>query len=259
MAFLPGFDLEKIKDGVGAGVKMAQDGLAAGIRSAQEGVANIDVDAIVEGARGGIASGMSTVSDVVGGIVPKEDVAGDKTQDCREFVAILWYLIQIDGSVSDEEKAAFEQLALCVDESYRSYAAELEAECASSLEMSAKEFGLSSGAKIEAQKIIEALQPSYTDAKLLCWNLLALANSDGVSEEEVDFIRFVSEKAGVARSVFEELRNYSDAAGEIGSAREQLRRSNRSYADVEPLVVEYEKRERAILEAAQALVEDRRG
>lgn len=257
MVFLPGLDLEKIKDGVSSGVKMAQDGLAAGVRSAQEGIANVNVDAIAEGAKSGIAFGVSAVSEVVEGLVPKENDADDEHQDYREFIAILWYLAQVDGIVSDEEKKALEQLALSVDEGYGRYAEELEAECASSLEVSAKEFGLSAGAKIEAQKIIETLQLSHVEAKLLCWNLLALANSDGMSGGEFDFIRFVSEIAGVSRSVFEELRNYSDAVVEIGSARERLRKSNRGYADVESLVVEYEKRERAVLEAAQALVEDR--
>lgn len=254
MAF---FDLDKIREGVESSAKAAQEGLAAGIKSAQEGLSNVKVDEMVEGAKSAVATGASAIGGIVNGIVPKDSKEGESPSSYREFVAILWYLIHVDGVLSSEERETLARIAGDIDDNYSSYASELEEECASTYQTSAVEFGPQVAAKIEAQKIIESMEITPMDAKLMCWNLLALASSDSIDESELDFIRFVSEKAGVSQSVFEELRNYNDAIAEIGEAIAQLKASDRSYAEVEPLVSEFEKREQIVLKAAQALVSDR--
>lgn len=165
-------------------------------------------------------------------------------------------MIHVDGAFSVEERETLDRIAGGIDDNYSAYAGELEEECASTYKTSVAEFGPQAAAKVEAQKIIESMEISPRDAKLMCWNLLALAGSDGVDESELDFIRFVSAKAGVSQSVFEELRNYNDAIAEIGTACAQLKASDRSYSEIEPLVSEFEKREQVILEAVQALVSD---
>lgn len=254
MAF---FDLSKIREGVESGAKMAQEGLAAGIKSAQEGLSNFKVDDMVEGARGAVATGTSAIGGIIDGIVPKDSKEDEPPSSCREFVAILWYLVHVDGAFSVEEREALDRIAGDIDSNYSAYASELEEECASTYKVSVAEFGLQAAAKVEAQKIIESMEISPRDAKLMCWNLLALAGSDGIDESELDFIRFVSAKAGVSQSVFEELRNYNDAIVEIGTTCDQLKASDRGYSEIEPLVSEFEKREQVILEAVQALVSDR--
>jgi hypothetical protein len=120
----------------------------------------------------------------------------------------------------------------------------------------AGEFGQLAACKIEAQRIVESMELSERDSRLLCWNLLALANTDGLDERETDFIRFVVRKANVDEATFEELRNYSDAIVEIEQARKALGTSDRSYSKIEPLMTEYAHREQIILGAAQALVCD---
>lgn len=244
MAFLKGLDLGKIMGAVESGVKSAKDGLS-----------KIDLEGVVQGAKEAVASGVDAVGGAIDRITGKEE-AGENPS-FKEFISLLWYLASVDGVVSEEEKETLGQLAASLDESYGEYASELETECLAKLDEGRREFGAQDAAKIEAQKIVEALKPSMQDAKLLCWNLLALANSDAIDEHEIDFIRFVSEKSGVSASVFEELRNYSDAIVEIGRSRENLRTSNRSYAEIEPLVNELADREQTILRAAQALVADR--
>ena len=251
------FDFDKIREGVESSAKKAQEGLTAGLKTAQEGLARIKVEDMVEGAKVAVASGVSTIGNAIDGIVPKDSPENEVAPSYREFIAVLWYLIHIDGAVTTEERETLDEIASSVDDAYPIYADELEQECALTLEAAAAEFGPQVAAKIEAQKVIESMDFSPIDAKLMCWNLLALANSDGLDKNELDFIRFVSEKAGVSQSVFEELRNYSDAIAEIGAACAQLKASDRSYGEIEPLVSEFEKRERVVLEAAQALVADR--
>lgn len=258
MAFLKGFDLGKLKDGVESGVKMAHGGLDAGLKAAQEGIANFKVEDMVQGARETVEAGVSTIGSAVGSLMPK--TPGEEPEspsNCREFIALLWYLANIDGVVTDQERETLNQLAGSLDDAYANYSEGLEKECSAAFSTAVRDFGPQAAAKVEAQKIIESLAPAPVEAKLMCWNLLALANADGLDANELDYIRFVSEEAGVSRSVFEELRNYSDAVVEIGKARESLKASDRPYNEVEPLVNEYAERERVVLDSAQALISDR--
>lgn len=94
-------------------------------------------------------------------------------------------------------------------------------------------------------------------AKLLCWNLLALASSDELEDNELDFIRYVSEKAGVEPSVFAEMENHGRSLVEVEKSIAQLKMSDKNYSEIEPLVSENMLRQTTILEAAQALVSDR--
>lgn len=245
MAFLKGLDIGRLKGAV-----------ESGARTAREGVANIKVDDIVQGARDIATTGKTKAKEALESVSQKSPEE-EEAPTFKDFIALLWCLANVDGVVSPEEREKLSELASNLDEEYGTYAAELEQECALKLQKHAKEFGQQNAAKIEAQMIIESLELTPRDAKLLCWNLLALANSDGLEERELDFMRFANEKAGVDSAAFEELRNYSDAIVEIERAREQLKASNRSYGEIEPLVSEFTERERLIIKAAQSLVTDR--
>lgn len=247
MALFKGIDVDKIKGAVESGAKAAQKGLS-----------NIKVDEIAKSAKGAVETGAQNAGNLIEKIKNRQtDEEQPQDQTYRDFIALLWYLASVDGEITSEEKAKLDELAQSLDEKYGEYAAELTQECSSAIQVSKKEFGVQNAAKIETQKLIEALEPTPRDARLLCWNLLAIANSDGLDEREADFIRFVSERAGLDSAVFEELKNYSNAIVEIERSQEQLKASNRTYSEIEPIMTEFAKRKQTIIEAAQALVTDR--
>ena len=247
MALFKGIDVDKIKGAV-----------ESGARAAQKGLSNIKVDEIAKSAKDAVETGAQNAGNLIEKIKNKQvDDEQQQDQPYRDFVALLWYLASVDGEITSEEKAKIDELAKSFDDDYEEYATELVQECTSEIRVSENEFGLQNAAKIEAQKLIETLEPSPRDARLLCWNLLAIANSDGLDEREADFIRFVSERAGLDPVVFEEFRNYSDAIVEIECSQEQLKESDRTYSEIEPIMTEFEKRKQTIIEAAQALVTDK--
>lgn len=259
-------NLDKLKSSVQKGVETAQKGAAnldaeaigksveSGIRFMQKNAEKVDAERVAQDAKNLAASGAAGANKLLGKLKKKPEEA--EPQAFREFVALLWYLANADGAISPEEEEKIAQLAASMDENSFSYMADVSQDCAMKLAKSGQEFGSHNATKIEAQKVIETLNLSVRDAKLLCWNLLAVANADGLDDREADFIRFASEKAGLDPAVFEELRNYSDALVEIEAARTQLKESNRSYASVEPLINELAQREQKIIQAAQALITD---
>ena len=245
MAFLKGLNVDALKGTIEAGVK-----------AAREGVANLNVEGVVQGAKDAVAAGATMVGDSVESVVRKEAEDQEGTT-LKDFIALLWCLAYIDGGISDDEKATLHQLSGELDACYESYASEVEEMYLAKLQDTSSEFGQQNAAKIEARRIVESIGPSAQDARLLCWNLLALANSDGLDEREIDFIRFVCEKAGLEAAVFAEMQNYSDAIVEIERAIEQLKTSGKPYGEIEPLVGELAGRQQVILEAIRALVTDR--
>ena len=242
-----------------AASKAAEAGkaLGSGIESARDGIANFKVEDAVQGVKDATKGGASAVGKAIESVSKKAPEEEGESSPLRNYIALLWCLVYADGEVTDAEKKAFDELSRTLDESYVSYSAELMQEYELAIQASRKEFGLHNAVKIEAQRIIESLEPSPEDAKLICWNLLALAISDGLDESEIDFIRFVGEKSDVDPAVFAELKNYADAVVEIEESIEALKQSGRSYGEIEPLVTEFAKREQTIVEAAQALIADR--
>lgn len=276
MAFLKKINVDSLKETVGASVNAAKEGIAnidvdalkdsvkesveASVKAAQDGVSNITVDGIVQGAKDAAATGAEMLSDTADGIARKvsgAEMDAETDASVKELIALLWCLAYVDGVVSDEERKTLAELSEALDSKYSEYAAEHEQEYIAKLQDASSEFGHQNAAKIEAQKIIERTGAPSEDAKLLCWNLLALANADGLDESEIDFIRFVGEKAGIDPAVFEELRNYSDAIAEIGESLDKLRLSDKSYTEIEPLVAEFTHRQQELFEAVQALIADR--
>lgn len=265
MGFLKGFDLGKLKDTVGDVAKTAQEGLASidvkeigksvsdAAMAAKSNLESIDVSGIAQGAKDLAASGAATVTSAIENLIGKEE---EEPISFRELISLLWCLAHVDGVISSEEKEKITELARSLDENYNVYSAELEQECSKHLAIQTAEFGAQTGVKIEAQRIIESMKLSERDAKLLCWNLLAVAASDGLDEKELDFVRYASERAGVDATVFEELRNYSCAIVEIDKERQQLRASDRPFGVIEPLMNELADREQIIIQAAQALITD---
>ena len=247
MAIPKGLNIGRLKESVKGGVKAAQEGLS-----------KVDASRAAQDAKDLAKRGVSNVSEAVKGVAKRSaEVESEKASPVKSFIALLWLLAYIDGDASEGERARISELAKLMDEGYDAYAEGLEAECAAKMERDAREFGRVAAAKMTARSFVAALDVSRQEAKLVCWNLLAVASSDGISDDELGFTRFVSEELGVSPAVFEELENYSAAVVEIASSRERLRESQRSYAEIEPLVKELENRERTIIEAAQALVTDR--
>lgn len=230
--------------------------VGAGLKSAQDTVGSIVPDELVKGVSDVLGAGAAAVGGAVGGVLGGNQSETDDTASLRDLVALMWCLSTADGIVTGEERAKLAELAESIDENYETYADDVERECAEHISKAVGEFGQLAACKIEAQRIVESMELSERDSRLLCWNLLALANTDGLDERETDFIRFVVRKANVDEATFEELRNYSDAIVEIEQARKALGTSDRSYSKIEPLMTEYAHREQIILGAAQALVCD---
>lgn len=258
MGLFDKLDIAKARSAVEAGAKKVQenvrnidlDQLTAEVASAGKKVADEATDAL----NAGVIAGRDAIQKVAAE-VSKQDGSDDYAG--RGVVSLLWFLAHADGTVTDDERMAVAQMAPAFDEQYETYAADLEQDCAARLRASAAEFGTPNAAKIEASRVLDSMDVDEASGKLLCWNMLALAGTDGLDQTELDYIRYVSEKTNVDHAVFEELCNYRRAIDEIEASKEQLKQTDRSYGEIEPIVSEFSAREAKLVEAAETLVCDR--
>lgn len=258
MGLFDKLDIAKVRGVVETGAKMVQenvrnvslDQLSAEVADAGKKVADGAADAL----NAGVSAGKDAIQRVAAE-VSKQESADDHVG--RNVVSLLWFLAHADGVVTDDERVAVAQMAPAFDEEYETYAADLEQDCAARLRASAAEFGAQNAAKVEAGRVLDSMDVDEASGKLLCWNMLALAGADGLDQAELDYIRYVSQRAGVDHAVFEELCNYRRAIDEIEASKERLKSANRSYGEIEPIVSEFSAREAKLVEAAEALVCDR--
>ena len=273
MSFLKKLNVDSIREGLVGGLKSAQESISnidvdevvknasdaatSGVKAIQETISNIDVNEAVKGAKDAASSGINAVGKAVESITQKApDNEEIDEASSRKTVELLWCMAFADEVVTDAERETLNELSGNIDSNYETYQAEIEDQFTLKLAENAREFGHLAAVKIEARDIIKSLELTPTEAKLLCWNLLALASSDGLEDNELDLIRFIGEQSGLEASVVDELRNYSDAIVETANAREQLKQSSRSYSEIEPLVNELASREQTLIEAAQSLIAD---
>lgn len=275
MDFFKGIDFGGIKNAVEAGVKQAQNGIdeitksdlaknaseaiAGGTANAGKVLDAIGVQDVVNDIQGKVSEGLSLAGKTIeDALHPESGDNGndDEGNDAKMLIAIFWCMAAVDEQISEEEKDKIRELAKQIDAEYCLYGERLENEVLSRLNEEGEEFGWQSASKMISARAIEALDLSPQDARLLCWNLLAISWTDSISEQEMQFVDYIARKSDVDECIVSEFKNYAKAIDEIEASINVLRESNRPFREVEPFIEEAGNRVRNILSAAQSLVAD---
>lgn len=272
MASFGGFDLgdmlKKAADdasrSVGGAAAAAADAVSKfdaekAIKDAGDAVSRFDAGKALQDAGNAVGEGVNAIAQAVVSVAKEGEKSGSPAChgfDVIDFASLLVCLASIDGVISDKERAKITGIAADLG-------AEMEGEgcgfidtVVDGMKSDADEFGALAAAKINARFTIDNASMTERDRRLLCWGLLAVGRSDGVSADEMDFIRYVNERSGLDPVVADELIGYITAIGETSALAEELKASNRPYSEIEPLAAELAQREDAITAAAQALITD---
>lgn len=272
MASFGGFDLggmlKKAADdasrAVGGAAAAAADAASKfdaekAIKDAGDAVSRFDAGKALQDAGNAVSEGVNAIAQAV---VPVAKEGGNPGSpachgfDVIDFASLLVCLASVDGEISDRERAKITGIAADLGAEMESEGCGFIDTVVDSMKPDADEFGALAATKINARFTIDNASMTERDRRLLCWGLLAVGRSDGVSADEMDFIRYVNERSGLDPVVADELIGYITAIGETSALAEELKASNRPYSEIEPLVAELAQREEAISAAAQALITD---
>ena len=93
--------------------------------------------------------------------------------------------------------------------------------------------------------------------RLLIWNLLVMACSDGVyHDKERRIIKHIVRTTGVEKSVFLEMEQLVQTGVAVAKEISWLSASSKPYNEVQPMIAELENRQKVILNEAKALLKD---
>lgn len=200
-------------------------------------------------------------------------------QECKEAVIpvrdalhIMYCLMAVDGTISEEEEDKFEEIGNACDPGFAAYKDSLIEEClaASRLETVYGHAFVPETPEDEEDyynqihdyvgDLIAENKLTTSDgvrAKILLWNLLAIAFSEcDYSANEKRLIRYFAKRAGVEHTVLLEMEHTIRTLVAIEKEEEWLKSTDRSYREVEERVNELADRKNTIMQGVNALIAD---
>lgn len=179
----------------------------------------------------------------------------------RNAVKAFYYLMAADGEVCGGELERFAEIAGELDgESFADYKDALIEECKAQIARAVTE---DEAYDVVQEGLDEALVGGMSETldgipvRLLVWDMLAIAfTDDAYSELERKLILHVVRTLKMDRSVFMEMEQLIKTAASVDKVLAWIKTTDRSYAEVSPVVEELEKRRAVIVGSAKALIED---
>ena len=202
----------------------------------------------------------------------RDKKAGEAVFSVRDALRIMYCMMLIDGSVSEEEEEIFCEIGLACDQDFDSCKKQLIEECNGAVQPeSAQAVEFVSIASEDNEEYYDQIHDYVGDlikeenfyqtegvrAKGLIWNLLAIAYSEGdYSANERRLMRYIAKKSGVDNTVLLEMEHTFSTLLAIEKEEEWLKSSDRPYKVIEERVVELSNRKNAIMQGINALISD---
>lgn len=175
---------------------------------------------------------------------------------------IFYYIIASDGKIAEEETDKLNEIgAQLFGDSYTEVQSELFNECetktARITDVSEESFDILSELIEEALNSTTDDLPKGIPSRLLVWDLLLIAHSDGdFDRNERRLLRKINRKMGLEDSILYEMEQYIKSVQTIDNELDKLKDSMEPYKFVRPIVDEMENRRNTIKQAAVALIGD---
>ena len=175
---------------------------------------------------------------------------------------IFYYIIFSDGVITPEEIEKLDEIGSQIFEAaYSNVRENLLAECRTKIEVI--KYYPEDSFDIISENIENALNETTEDPekglpkRLLIWNLLLIAHSDGSFEQnERKLLRKINRRLDIGDSVLFEMEQYISTVLTIEKELEELKKSNEPYNSIRPIMEELENRRVTIKNAAVALIGD---
>ena len=176
----------------------------------------------------------------------------------RCALKIIYYLMAADGEVFQSEEERFDSIGKELDPDFEKSKDQIVRECQAQLDK-----------VIEPDDYYDVLQDGVEDAllassqtadsfitpKLLVWNLLTIAYSDGgYDEAERKLIKYIVRKTNIDKAVFLEMESSILTLMEIENELSWIKTTNRPYLVIEGMVNELADRKNVIFESVKDLI-----
>ncbi len=177
----------------------------------------------------------------------------------KNFLKIIYYLIAVDGKITDEELADFDEIGMATDKNYESYKQEIISECEKNIDKAFDNDDYYDNIRDTVSKIIISNKGAENGVspKTVLWNLIVVAYSENdYSEVEKKLIRSVSRDFDIENSIVLELEHSMETERALEKEEKDLSNDSRPYSIVNKEIEEIKKREKAIFENVNNIITD---
>jgi len=174
----------------------------------------------------------------------------------EDALRIIYFLMAVDGKISEEEQKKFIEVANEMDKDFYIYNDEFVDAMNQFINSIDEDYDhyindYVAEAVRHSRNNVEAVIP----AKVLIWNLLVIGFSDGECLDiEKKLIRYCAKQLDLDKSVILEFEGYVRTLMAIIKEEEWLKTSNRSYIEVEKELNELADRKLVIMQGVSALI-----
>ena len=190
----------------------------------------------------------------------------------RDALQVMYCMMAVDGTISEEETDKFDEIGKVCDSDFESYRDSLIEECLAAAQLETA-YGNSfvSETPDDEEDYYNQIHDYVGDlfkeevfyatdgmrGKILVWNLLAIAFSEGdYSANEKRLIRYIARRAGVDHTVLLEMEHTISTLAAIEKEEEWLKSTDKPYKVVEVRVNELADRKNMIMQGVNALIAD---
>ena len=179
----------------------------------------------------------------------------------RDALQAFYYLIAVDGSVRDDERALFDHIGDNLDaKHFHDYRKEIIDSCDERINQCHD----SDDRYDVIVEGVDAVLSHRTDKRaagiaprLLLWNMLSVAFADGEYDAvESRLIRHIARTMIADRSIYPEMEHLMRAAYDVRGELDWISNSELPYSEVRPMVDQLEERVNVLQNAAVLLIED---
>lgn len=182
-----------------------------------------------------------------------------KRFDNKSAIKTFYYLLAIDGIIAEEEMDKFYEIGKEIDpQEFDSYKYSIVSDCEKQIKGISGDEDYYEIIQESIDEIISKSEPDkYISTRLVIWNLLVIAYADSIYEErEKKLIRHIARITDLENSVLFEMEQLISTSLDVSKELEWLNQSDKSYAQIRPIVDEIEKRQANIASSVKALIED---
>ena len=176
----------------------------------------------------------------------------------RNSLKIIYYLIAVDGRFTTEEEEKFDLLGKEITPDYPYIKDRIISECQSQMD---KVIDPEDYYDVLQDGVEEALlssiktEDTFITPKLLVWDLLTIAYSDGAyDEKERKLIKYIVRKLDIDKAVFLEMESSIQTLQDLEKEQQWIKTIDRPYLTIEGMLNEIEDRKHVIFDSAKDLI-----
>jgi len=187
--------------------------------------------------------------------IPNRDVTA---LSVRSVMKIIYYMMSVDGEILHNEEEKYDEIGRELDPDYDSKKEMIIGACKTQMQKSADPEDyytlVQDGVEIAIREGANSKNAMITP-KVLLWNLMTIAYSDGFYDEnERQLLKYTALKLNVDKTVLLEMESSFLAIRDLDEELNWIKRTDRPYLTIESMVNEIADRKSAILDSVKDLI-----